>query len=96
MRTTNFAISVTPKHPRNFNNAGVIRYDVCIGSRHGSDRTFAHHDVMMCSRRYLREMRNGEYLMMSRDTPHQRAYLPRHCATNTGIDFVENKRRHLL
>ncbi|MFO0007671.1 MAG: hypothetical protein ACK559_41810, partial [bacterium] len=96
MRPTDFAVGITPEHPRNLHHARVVRHDRRIGGGDGAHGTLVHHDVVMSPRGDLCQVGNGQDLMMGRDTPHQRPHLPCHGATNAGVNFVEDERRYRL
>jgi hypothetical protein len=93
---TDFPVGVPAKHTRNFHHARFVGHHGGIGRGDRSHGALVHDNVVMGTRPDLCQMRNGKHLMMRRDATHERAHLPSHGATNTGVDFVEHQGGYLL
>jgi len=90
------ALRVAAKHARDLGDALDICEDRYVGRRHSSGRSFGHEDMPVRARGDLRQMRDREHLMRRGDLAEHITHLLSDSATNAGIDFVEDERRHVV
>jgi hypothetical protein len=93
---TDLALRVTAQHPRDLDDSGVAVEHAGVGGRDTFARAFRHDDVVVRAGRDLREVRDGEDLMVRSDTAHGLSHLQADATTNTSVDFVEDERRNVI
>ena len=96
MRPTDFAFGVPTEHAGDLVHATGTFEHGDVGCRHAATGAFGNHDVMVRSGGDLREMRDGEDLMLLGDATQSVADLKADSPANSGVDFVEDERRNLI
>jgi hypothetical protein len=89
MGETKFTPRITSQHSRDLGNSRLIFHRVCVGSGNSRARALGYHYVVVGPGRDLRQMGNGEYLMMSCQCTHGIAYLQANATAYAGIHLVE-------
>jgi hypothetical protein len=96
VRAADLAVGIAPQHPRHLLHPGLSLDRHRVRGGDGPHGPLAHHHVVMGARRNLRQVRDGQHLMMSRHASQQRPHLPGHGPPDAGVDLVKHQRGHLL
>ena len=96
VRAASFAFGIAAQHPRNFCDTIRGREDADVRGCDTFARALRDDDVMVRSRSDLREMRDGEYLMLLSDPTHRISHLQSNASADSSVDFVEDKRGDVI
>ena len=96
MRPTRIALRIAAEHACDFGDSLFAGDDHHVGGRDTTSCALADDDVMVCARGDLRQMRDREHLMKRGDVTQRFPDLESDSATDPGIDFVEDQRRHTV
>ena len=96
MGAADIALRIAAQHARDLRNTLVAGKDRHIGRRDAAARALAHENVMVSTRGDLRQMRDGEHLVIGRDAAHRFPNLESNAASDAGIDLVEDERGYAI
>ena len=90
------AFRIAAQHARELRDARAAVEHGDVGGGDATARPFADEDVVMRARGDLREVRDGEHLMVRGDAPHGLADLQADAAADARVHLVEDERRHAV
>jgi hypothetical protein len=96
VRPAHLALGVAPEHAGDLAHAGVAGEDADVGRRDAVARALAHEDVVVRARGELRQVRDGEHLVVRGHAAHRLADHQPHAAPDPGVDLVEHERGHAV
>src|SRR5258708_15792574 len=96
MRPAHLTFGITAEHACKLRDARTAVEDGDVCRRDAALCVLAHQNMVMRPGGDLRQMRDGEDLMIVRDTAHRLAHWKRHASANARVDFVEDERRDAI
>src|SRR5215210_8425050 len=96
MRAAHLALGITTQHARNLVHPTRSLEHRDVGGSNTTFRALRDHDVVVSSRGDLRQMGDGEYLVLLRNAAQSVSHLEPDATADARIDLVEDKSRHTI
>ena len=96
MGAAHLALRIATEHARDLGDPLIALEHHDVGGGDAATRSLADEDVVVRPRRDLRQVRDGEDLVIAGDAAHRLAHLQADPAPDAGVDLIEDERRHVV